>query len=345
MTPHAPYSPATASAPSGAPVAPPRLRGKGIVLTGASSGIGRATALAMAAEGASLVLAARDEAALQSLVGECQAQGGIATAVPTDVTDPEAVAALASRALEVLGQVDVWINNVGVGAMGRFEDTPLAAHRRVVEANLLGHMHGAHAILGAMRARGRGTLINMISVGGWIPTPYAAAYSASKFGLRGFSEALRGELVDQPGVHVCEVYPTFVDSPGMSHGANYTGHQVSAPPPLIDPRRVARVLVELGASERPRAKTYMGAPALPGIFAHGLAPDVLVRTMGHLMRRTLNGAGPAVAADGNLFESSRTHAVDGGFRARRKAGRSPSAFVLLGLAAAGMALVLRPRRR
>ncbi|MDA7415372.1 SDR family oxidoreductase [Xenophilus arseniciresistens] len=346
MTPQdaASVAPSTPAPSPGALPAPPRLAAKGIVLTGASSGIGRATALAMASEGAALVLAARDEAALQGLVRECEALGGRATAVPTDVTDPEAVAALARRALEVLGQVDVWINNVGVGAVGRFDETPVAAHRRVVEANLLGHIHGAHAILGAMRQRGRGTLINMISIGGWIPTPYAAAYSASKFGLRGFSEALRGELVDLPGVHVCEVYPTFVDSPGLSHGANYSGRQVGAPPPLIDPRRVARVLVALSASERPRAKTYMGAPALPGMFAHALAPDLLARAMGHVMRRALAGAGPALAADGNLFQSSRTHEVDGGFRRQRRPFAAPGGYVLLGLMAAGAAWALRPRR-
>ncbi|RYF77050.1 MAG: SDR family NAD(P)-dependent oxidoreductase, partial [Comamonadaceae bacterium] len=141
-----------------------KLEGRSVVLTGASSGIGRATALAMAAEGASLVLAARSQGPLQALAQECEAWGVRVLAVPTDVTDPEAVKALAGRALDAFGHVDVWINNVGVGAVGSFEDTPLDAHRRVIEANLLGHVHGAHAILGAMRKRGQGTLINMISV-------------------------------------------------------------------------------------------------------------------------------------------------------------------------------------
>ncbi|WP_225783715.1 SDR family oxidoreductase [Xenophilus sp. Marseille-Q4582] len=322
----------------------PRLAGKTIVLTGASSGIGRATALAMAAEGARLVLAARSAQALDALVLQCGARGGQALAVPTDVTDPQGVKALAHQALEAFGPVDVWISNVGVGAVGGFEETPLDAHRRVIEANLLGHLHGAHAILGAMRRRGRGTLIHMISVGGWIPTPYAAAYTASKFGLRGFSEALRGELTDAPGVHVCEVYPTFVDSPGMRHGANYSGRQVSPPAPLIEPQRVARVLVELSASPRPRAKTYMGAPALPGIFAHALAPDAVARVMGLLTRRALAAAKPAVPDAGNLFEGSRTHAVEGGFRdARRLSPRGWAAAA--GLATLGLVLMARARRR
>lgn len=311
-----------------------KLEGRSIVLTGASSGIGRATALAMAAEGASLVLAARSEEPLRDLAQECEAWGVRVLVVPTDVTDPEAVKGLAGRALDAFGDVDVWINNVGVGAVGAFEDTPLDAHRRVIEANLLGHVHGAHAILSAMRRRGQGTLINMISVGGWVPAPYAAAYSASKFGLRGFSEALRGELTEAPRVHVCEVYPTFVDSPGMSHGANYSGRKIRPPPLLIDPRRVARVLVDLSAADRPRAKTYMGAPALPGIFAHALAPDLVTRVMGFITRRALAASDPALPVAGNLFEGSRTHETDGGFRGP---GLTASPARMVG--AAGLALL------
>lgn len=157
-----------------------------IVITGASSGIGRATALAFAHQGASLVLASRNREALEAVATECNDAGGRAIVVPTDVTDAGAVQALADAALERFGHIDVWINNVGVGAVGLFDATPLEAHRRVIESNLMGHMHGAYAVIPHFRARGRGTLINMISLGGWVSAPYAAAYTASKFGLRGF---------------------------------------------------------------------------------------------------------------------------------------------------------------
>jgi short-subunit dehydrogenase len=196
---------------------------RNVVLTGASSGIGRATALAFAAQGASLVLASRHRENLQAVAQACEEAGGRAMVVPTDVTDAGAVQALADAAVSHLGHVDLWINNVGVGAVGLFDETPMEAHRRVIEANLLGHMNGAYAILPHFKSRGHGTLVNMISLGGWVPAPYATAYTASKFGLRGFSESLRAELADQPEIHVCEVYPTFVDTPGMSHGANYSG--------------------------------------------------------------------------------------------------------------------------
>ncbi|MDB5847071.1 MAG: short-chain dehydrogenase/reductase [Rhodoferax sp.] len=290
------------------------LTSRVVVITGASSGIGRATALAFAADGAQLVLAARNREALDAVAQDCAHEGARTFVLPTDVTDADAVQALADAALRHFGRIDVWINNVGVGAVGRFEDTPMASHRRVVEANLLGHMNGALAVLPHFRQQEHGVLINMISAGGWVAAPYAGAYTASKFGLRGWSESLRAELVDVPGVHVCEVYPAFVDTPGLSHGANYSGRQLRPPPPLSDPRRVAAALVHL--ARHPQAVLAIGAPALPGRLAHAVAPNLLARGMKRLFDRALARAEPAAATDGNLFTPSRSPAIDGGFRHR-----------------------------
>lgn len=120
--------------------------------------------------------------------------------MPTEVTAADAMRALAGAAKERFGHIDVWIKNVGTGAVGAFEPTPIEAHQRVIESNLMGHINGAHAVLPHFRQRGRDTLINMISVGGWAMAPYAAAYTASKFGLFGFSKALRAELASLPGL-------------------------------------------------------------------------------------------------------------------------------------------------
>ncbi|RYY85415.1 MAG: SDR family oxidoreductase, partial [Comamonadaceae bacterium] len=210
------------SAYSSGAVAPSRV----VVLTGASSGIGRATALAYARAGNALVLVGRDADTLETVAEDCRAAGGQVMVAPADVSDTAAMQSVAEAAIERFGAIDVWINNVGVGVVGLFDQTPMEAHRRVIESNLIGHMNGAHAVIPHFRERRYGILINMISVGGWVSSPYAAAYTASKFGLRGFSESLRAELSDLPDVHVCEVYPTFVDTPGMSHGANYSGRQV-----------------------------------------------------------------------------------------------------------------------
>lgn len=302
-----------------------------VVLTGASSGIGRAAALAFAGDGADLVLAAREREALEVVAAECSEAGARVLVQPTDVTDAAAVKRLADAALERFGQIDVWINNVGVGAIGLFDQTPIDAHRRVVEANLLGHMNGAHAVLPHFRARGCGTLINMISLGGWVSSPYAAAYSASKFGLRGFSEALRAEVAQLPQVHVCDVYPTFVDTPGVTHGANYSGHRLSPPPGLVDPRRVAEILLSL--SRRPRASTYIGLGARPGIWAHALAPNLMGRLRRRFTERALERAEPRPQTDGNLFAPSRGHAIDGGFTASRPSHATAAA---VGIAATAL---------
>ena len=285
---------------------------KTVVLTGASSGIGHATAIAFAKTGANLVLAARGLPALQTLAKECEALGAQTLVISADVTEAQAMRTLAHAAITRFDGIDVWINNVGVGAVGAFDITPIDAHRRVIEANLIGHMNGAHAVLPHFRARGRGVLINMISVAGWAPAPYAASYAASKFGLRGFSASLRAEVANLPRVHVCDVFPTFVDTPGMQHGANYTGKTLRPPPPLVDPRRVADAVVAL--SQSPRAATSVGSIAWPARILQALAPGLTGRITAKLIGIALNRAKPVVVTDGNLFTPSRDYAIDGGYR-------------------------------
>lgn len=304
-----------------------------VVITGASSGIGHATALAFARQGARLVLASRSADTLSPVALACRSAGGTAIAVPTDVTDADAVQALADKAVRHFGQIDVWINGVGVGAIGRFDEVPLAAHRRVVESNLLGHLHGAHAALRHFRQRGRGLLINMISMGGWVSAPYAAAYTASKFGLRGLSESLRAEVADLPDVHVCDVAPTFVDSPGLAHGANYTGRTIRPKLPMVDPHRVARTVVRLAQAHHPREVTFMGLGALSGRVAHAVAPSTVARAMRWVSDWGLRSADPVRTSDGNLFAPSRGTAVEGGHRQRM----ASSAALVLALGAAGVA--------
>jgi short-subunit dehydrogenase len=304
-----------------------------VVLTGASSGIGRATAWALAEERTKLILAARDRYALDLVASECHRLGAPAEVVPTDVADSESVNALANAAIDRFGHFDVWINNVGVGVVGPFDVAPIEAHRQVIESNLIGHMNGAHAALRHFRQRGRGTLINMISLGGWWATPYAAAYTASKFGLRGFGQSLRAELADMPNIHVCDVYPALVDTAGVAHGANYTGRKLKPMPPLLDPRTVAAKIVSL--LRNPRPTVAIGAVARAARYSQVLAPEVRNKAMRRFLDLALTRSSRVSESEGNLFKPSPNHDVDGGYRHHE----TPTA-MMVGAAAMGLAGLL-----
>ena len=254
-----------------------------VVIMGASSGIGAATAVAFAREGAQLVLGARGKDGLDDVVQRCREAGATAEALVVDATDADAVATFARKARESLGRIDLWFSNVGAGVVGKYVDVPLADHHRVIETNLLSHMNDAHAVLPIFLEQDQGIWVNMISVGGFVPSPYAAAYTASKYGLRGFSESLRAELSRRPHIHVCDVYPTFVDSPGFSHGANYTGAKLSYPPGALRPETVADAVVAL--ARRPRPTTAVGAPASLFRLANFAAPNLLAAGMNRMLER------------------------------------------------------------
>ncbi|WP_426959471.1 SDR family oxidoreductase [Muricoccus radiodurans] len=290
----------------------PEIRNAVVVIAGASSGIGRAAAQVFARHGARLVLAGRSKETLDSVVAECTRLSADAIAVPTDVSDSAAVQRLVWAATGRFGRIDVWINNAGVGAVGPFESVPAEAHAQVVHTNLIGEMNGAHAVLPVFKRQGHGILINTISMGAWVPAPFAVSYSASKFGLRGFSEALRAELQDWPGIHVCDVFPGMVDTPGLRHGANYTGHRIAAGGPILSPFQVAEAMLSL--ARRPRGAVTIGLDAWALRIAHAIAPAPLRWAAARVMGRALSRAPRAALSDGNLFTAPQDHAIYGGFR-------------------------------
>ena len=320
-----------------------RLTGKTVVVMGASSGIGQATAEAFARAGAILVLASRSTDALEALARKCRSIGAPnAIAVTTDVTDAQAVRNLAARARSLTGAIDTWVSNVGVGAVGGFVETPIASHERVILANLVGHMNDAHAVLPVFLQQGRGVFINVISLGSFAPTPFAAAYGASKYGLRSFSEALRAELAGHPGIQICDVYPAFIDTPGISHGANYIGRALTAPPPVYDARLVARAIVDV--AQRPRASTTVGGATNVIRFVHFLAPQLTTNLAAFLMQAYFARAKKVPRTDGNLFSPpARAGGIDGGLRSTRP--RLPlMATGLIAIAGVGAVLLMRDRR-
>lgn len=248
-----------------------------IVVTGASSGIGRETALELARAGARLVVAARREAPLESLQRECEAAGARCVAVRTDVSQEEEVEALASRAVQEFGRIDGWVNDAGVYALGSLEDTPLEVFRRVMEVNYLGTVHGTRAAVRRMRKQeGGGVIINISSEAASVSIADGAAYSASKHAVRGFTSAIRQELLGS-GIEVCNVMPAGIDTPLFAHAANYTGKEAKAPAPVYPPEKVAHVILRM--LEHPQAEIYVGATApVFGALRH-VAPAVFDRAM------------------------------------------------------------------
>lgn len=313
---------------------------KTIVITGASSGAGRSTALLLAADGYRLVLAARNTTALETLAEECRELGATVLVVTTDVTDTEAVKQLANEAVTWGDGIYVWVNNAGVLAAGTFEETPWEVHERVIAINLMGYMRGAHAVLPLFKAQGHGMLINNISIGGFLPVPFGGAYSASKFALRGFFEALKGELTGWPAIHVVDLFPAFLDSPGIQHAGNFTGKVLKPAPPVYDPIVVARAVQ--ASILHPRPTRYPGLASRFFKLGHALAPLLVVKATALVMSSYLKTADGTPPTTGNLFDTvDYGMSVNGNARPRlapvtKKKLMAGAVFVLAGLAATAL---------
>ena len=248
------------------------LRGTVVVITGASSGFGKGAARQFAEQGASLVLAARREDLLVDLARECEALGSPALAVVTDVSKQRDVEQLAQAAVTRFSRIDVWVNDAGVGTIGRFEEVPLADHVQVIETDLLGTLYGSYFAMRQFRSQRFGTLINVASALGKIPAPYQASYVAAKHGIVGLDGALRQELrqSELDDVHVCTVLPMAMDTPFFEHASNYTGHEATPIPPLYNAQKVIDVIVRLAME--PEDEVIVGAAGKVAAVAHNLAP-------------------------------------------------------------------------
>lgn len=279
------------------------VREKVVVITGASSGNGKAMALLLASKGARLVLAARRKELLEATAREAEDRGAPeALAVPCDVTQREQVEAVAEAAIARFGRIDAWINNAGVIGWSLFEDTTEEEFRRSLEVNLMGSVYGAWAALPAMRRQGSGTIVNIASVAALVALPVGSAYSASKAALFAFGDSLRRELKGS-GIRVCQVLPTGVNTAGFFHQRT-RGFRLSRKVAFLmqDPETVARAVVR--CLESPFARNIpLGLQGKAAIASGALAPR-LVDLLGGLIAGLVEKGGRDTSPTDNLFSPS-----------------------------------------
>jgi len=307
------------------PKRPDTLSGTVVVIVGASSGFGRGAALKLAAEGAHVVVAARRKTMLDDLVAEVEAAGGSALAVEADVSEPADITHLAGATLSRFGRIDVWVNNVGVGAIGFFWDIPLEDHARLIDVNLKGLIYGAHAALRQFRTQGYGTLVNTGSVDSETPLALQNTYAATKAAVLSLSRSLTEELrlAGEEHIKVGTIMPWAVDTPWWVHAANYSG-RAPRMAMMDDPELVADAIVR--ACLDPTEEQPVGWKAKASDLSHHLFPDLTERLSANVSESEAKKGMPAPNTQGAVHQPMWDGLkIDGGIRERMRQEDATSA--------------------
>ena len=286
---------ATTPTPSSAPGS-----GEVVLVTGASSGIGRATAVQFAQRGASLVLVARSEQTLTDAAADCRTAGAQAVDVaPADVLDREALQKAVDRATGTYGRLDVVVHAATVMAYGRLEDLDPDVFERVVDTALHGTNNVVQAVVPVFRRQERGSLIVVSSLLASITAPTMGAYVAAKWGQLGMVRTLQQELRELPDVHVSAVAPGGVSTPIYDQAATVLGNTGHPPPPVYTPERVARAIVDRVADPRRLKQSGFANPLI--IAGFRLLPPVYDALVGPLLRVFGMSRDSVPATTGNVF--------------------------------------------
>ena len=283
-----------------------------IVITGGTSGNGLATAQAAVARGAAVVIAARNEDALEAVARDLRALGGRVATCTADVAKPEDLERIAQAAIDAFGGFDSWVNNAAAATYGRIEDVPLADHRRIFDVNYFGLVEGTRVAARHLRTRGGGAIVNLGSVLSDRAMILQGAYSATKHAVQAATDAMRMELErDGAPISVTLIKPGSIDTPYPEHARNYMGAPPRLPPPLYDPALVADAI--LFACQTPRHSLYVGGGglliALMGQFAPRLT-DFAMESLGVAAQQAPDQPGEPARRD-NLFEPREDGAVHG----------------------------------
>lgn len=276
-----------------------RLQEQVIVITGASSGIGLTAAELAAQRGARVVLNSRNEVDLRRAVEGIRSRGGRATYVVGDVADDETLELVAQRAVEEFGGFDTWVNNAGIGMYGKTWEMTLADKRRLFDINFWGVVHGCRAAVPHLRRRG-GALINIGSVAGDVATPLLGIYSASKFAVKGYTDALRMELEHEGApVSVTLIKPGPTNTPFIEHARNYMDAEPEFAPPVFAPEEVAHAI--LRCAERPTREIVVGGPNRVMSMVGTVAPRMMDVYMENAMFRQQKRPNEPADAEDSLY--------------------------------------------
>jgi short-subunit dehydrogenase len=258
-----------------------KLKDQTVVITGASSGIGLATARLAAERGARVVLTSRNEEDLRRVAQEINGRGGRATYVVGDVGNPEDMDRVAEHARRELGGFDTWVNNAGVSIYGKLDEVPLEDKRKLFDTNFWGVVHGCRTAVRELRGRG-GAIVNMGSIVSDRAVPLQGIYSASKHAVQGYTDALRMELEhDRLPISVTLVKPSAINTPYVEHARNYMDQPPMLPPPVYAPEVVAEAILK--CAERPVREITVGGGGRMMAVMGMVAP----RSMDAYMERAL----------------------------------------------------------
>jgi len=279
------------------------LSGKTVVITGASSGVGRAAAELFALEGCNVVLAARGKKGVDEIVAICRGFDALAIGIYADVSKAEDVSRIAEEALQIFGRIDIWVNNAGVMASGKFEEIPMDIHEQVIKTNLFGYMHGAYEAIRIFKQQDQGILINNVSIGGYVPAPFSAVYSATKYGIRGMMECLQGEISNRSDIHVCNLYPQLQNSTGNLHSAKYSGFAMEISPIASDPFTTASKMVDL--AKHPKKHQYPDLKAALITNLYLLFPKLIINAASAVVRYKMKNNEDKESNPGNVLKHSK----------------------------------------
>lgn len=316
------------------------LNGKTVVITGATSGVGRAAAEAFALEGANVIIVARGWKGIEKAVASCHEIGAVAVGLSADMSIAGDVERVAAEALKISGRIDVWVNNAGVMASGKFEEIPMEIHEQVIGTNLLGYMHGAYEAIKIFKRQNSGVLVNNISIGGYMPAPYSAVYSATKFGIRGMMECIQGEISNRKHIHICNLYPQLQNSTGNLHSAKYSGFDMTIPFIASDPRGTAAKMVEV--AKHPRKDHFPDYRAAAITTIYRLFPKLIINTASAAVRLKMKANREKEDDPGNVLENSKEPLRVYGKKPVSQSTKNLSLALLAGI---GVGLLLLAARR